>query len=174
MKAWLTAAVVLVAAVLQVATLPAWRPLGVIPNLLLVILLLCAIYRPATQALGLTVVVALLVDLASATTFGLRLSFFTLMVLIVVALMRLGADFERLDLLLLAVVVGTIGFNLAILSSVWPVTSSDYLVAARLILVEMIINALLAWGLSLALVPILGERSLEVVSPSQRRSRGKI
>lgn len=170
MKAWVSALVVLAAVILQISLLPAWRPLGIVPNLVLVVLIASAIWRPATQSLALALSAGVILDFASAANFGLRLSFYTFIVLVVVAMVRLGVDFERTDILLLAMAAATLAFDLAVLSTVWNAAVNSLGLIVKIVLTELAVNLALAWSLRALLARALSERPSVVVSPSQRRT----
>ncbi len=123
-RVWVVSAVVLG---LQVAWLPALRPLGVVPNVALVLVVLVGLNGTASRALGVALVGGLLLDLTSGTDFGLRIAFLTLVALVTGLVHRAGFDAAGVLVLLALVVLGTIVSTLTILLSVvtfashWPV-----------------------------------------------------
>lgn len=133
---------------LQISFLPALRPLGIVPNLPLVILLYASFELAASEALALAVGVGLLLDIASGVDFGLRTAFLSFFALLVIIIRRTGADFTRLSMTLTAVVTAGILWDLAILASVVLAHETVSLgEVVRQVLTETAANALLAIGL---------------------------
>jgi len=102
---------------LQLSTLPALRPFGVVPNLALVAVILLAARLPLTSSLGLAVGVGWLLDLGSGSDYGLRTTFYLLAALAVAMLRQFGSDLENLSLVASIVVTATVLLNLAILAN---------------------------------------------------------
>lgn len=90
MKPWRLSLLILVVIILQVGFLPAWRPLGVVPDLLLALVLALGLYTTAGEALITALVGGLALDLSSGSDFGLRLGFYTVVALVVALLQRSG------------------------------------------------------------------------------------
>lgn len=109
--------IVVLAALLQASFLAAWRPAGVIPNLLLVVVIFLAATRPASGALAAALMGGLLLDLASGSDFGLRMGFYSLVALGVVVVKRLGGDYDDWALLVTTVIASALVFNLAVLAN---------------------------------------------------------
>lgn len=145
MKYYVSAALVLILAVwLQINFLGGLRPLGIVPNLLLVALAFWAFLRPASQTITAALIGGLILDLASGTDFGLRMAFYTFFVLGVIYWRQLGAT-ETAVSIASAVTAGTVIYNLAVLANLMRVHGAiDWLVAVRLIGLELILNLLLA------------------------------
>lgn len=108
--------ITLVAAWLQLYFLGNMRPLGVLPNLLLVVIIYAGLLRDATETLAIALGAGLILDLASGSDFGLRMAFYAVLALIVMVLRQMGADFENLGLVLATTAAGAILYNLAVLA----------------------------------------------------------
>jgi len=143
---------------LQVSLLPALRPLGVVPNVALVIIVLVALNSATSQAVLAAAAGGLVIDMAGGTAFGLWVGAFVLMTLVVGLLVRAGVELDGPLVPLVLVTAGTVVMTLAIWSSL--VTRSGGLPVSvawggRLAL-ELVINLILtlmlrpliAWALS--------------------------
>lgn len=134
---------------LQIYFLGAMRPLGILPNLLLVMLTYFALMRPASQALAVGVAGGLMLDLASGADFGIRLGFYSLFALVVVMTRQLGGSPDSLWTAIGLIVGGTVAYNLIVLASLILARADlNFAVIGRLILNETLIN--LAFGLVLS------------------------
>lgn len=140
---------------LQVYFLGSWRPLGVVPNLLLIVVIYVGLIRTATETLAAALVGGLLLDLTSGADFGLRMSFYALSALLILVAKQAGFDFDNLGLIVLGVAAGTVLFNLAILGSVINNSSISWPLVARLVGVEILINIALALFLRPVLTRLL-------------------
>lgn len=133
------------------------RPLGVMPNLLLVTILFFGLYGTATTTLGAAVLGGFLLDLASGTDFGLRTAFFSVVALAVVAARQLGLRPESVVTVVLLTAAGTILFDLAVLSVVKaPVPAGAYLTIAK----EALVNIVLAFIVAGARAVVRGHRAV--------------
>ena len=101
----------------QIYFLATWRPAGVVPNLLAVVVILAGLAWRVSETLILALAGGLLLDLASGSDFGLRMAFFSLLALLVAVLARLGMDFDNLGILLLLLLGATIIYNLAVIAN---------------------------------------------------------
>lgn len=150
--------VVVAAYWLQAGFLASARPFGVVPNLMLVVILYAGLTATATETLVMALAGGLLLDLASGTDFGLRLGFYLVAALAVLVMRQLGVNLDHLGLIAPAVAVGTVLFNLGVLTG--PVISRADIgwgvVAAR-IGIEAALNLLLAlllrWPVAAAVRP---------------------
>lgn len=88
--------IIAVTAAVQVGVLPAWRPFGIVPDLLAAVIVSLSVYATASQTLLSAMSVGLLLDLSSATDFGLRLGFYTVAALGTSLLSRFGLVFDSL------------------------------------------------------------------------------
>lgn len=102
---------------LQLGTLPALRPFGIVPNLALVVVIVLASRLPLASSLGLAIGIGWLLDLGSGSDYGLRTTFYLLVALAVAMLRQLGSDMENFSLLASVVVAATVLLNLAILAN---------------------------------------------------------
>jgi rod shape-determining protein MreD len=132
------------AALLQASLVPAFRPLGVVPNLALVIFVLVSLELATSEALVLGVAAGLVLDIASGANFGLWMGVFMLVALICGLLHRAGIELDRLPVALILVLVATvvmaavIWIGLATTISRWPGLSFG----GRLV-IELMINLIL-------------------------------
>ncbi len=141
---------------LEVSFLAPLRPLGVVPNLALVVMVLVATSVAASTGLALAAVVGLSLDLVSGRNFGLETGFFLLLLLSISLLERLGTDFNNLGLLAGVVAAGTLVVDGAILVSLalggggvrWGY-------AAHTVVLELICNLALLVALRAALAGLL-------------------
>lgn len=108
---------VLAATWLQVAWFGHIRPLGVIPNVMLVVVILYGLWSDATPALAVAVGGGLLLDLASGSDFGLRMGFYVVTVLAVIAARQFGVHAEALLTGVVAAAIGTIIFDAVVLAT---------------------------------------------------------
>jgi hypothetical protein len=86
---WLLAAVVVVA---QLTLLPALRPLGVVPNVLLGLVVLVGMEGTASEALVLSVAAGVVIDLGSGANFGMWTGVLVLTALLAGLLRRAGVE----------------------------------------------------------------------------------
>jgi rod shape-determining protein MreD len=108
---------VVLAAWLQVSWFGHVRPLGVMPNVLLVVIALFGLWSNATPALAAALGGGLLLDLASGSDFGLRMAFYVVMVLAIIAGKQIGLHADSLVTALLVVLVGTLLYDLVVLAT---------------------------------------------------------
>lgn len=133
----------ILAGILQVSLMGALRIGGVVPNIALVLLVSETIWGRASEALLFAVIAGLIIDVASAGSFGLATSSLVLITLALVALYQLGLD-GRVILTRLALLAGvTLVWGLVhALAISWG--SLVAFGAWRVIGAEMMINVLLA------------------------------
>lgn len=135
---------VLLAVWLQAYFLGAMRPLGVLPNVLLVMLAYFALMRPASQTLAFGVAGGLMLDMASGVDFGIRLGFYSLFALVAVMTRQLGGSPDGLWTATGLILGGTIAYNLIVLASLIIARADvDLLVAGRITLSELLLNVAL-------------------------------
>jgi len=108
-------AVILAAALMQVSWFGHVRPFGVIPNLVLIAVVLIALWYSATAALAAALGGGFLLDTASGSDFGLRMGFFGVVALAIVAGRQLGLNAGSAITGLVSVAVATVLYNLAAL-----------------------------------------------------------
>jgi rod shape-determining protein MreD len=100
---------------LQLSWLPALRPLGVVPDLALVLVVLVGLEGTASQALLVAVAGGLLMDLASSAGFGLWTGVLVVVALVTGLLQRAGVELESMMWSLALVAAGTLVANVVIL-----------------------------------------------------------
>ena len=155
---------------LQLATLPAVRPLGVVPNLALVVVILLAIRMPVVTGLTMAVVIGWLLDVGAGSDYGLRLTFYSMMLILAVFLRQLGSDLENVSLQASLVVAGTVLLNLAILVNLafQHATLPLGYVGLKLF-TEVILNLALLLPVRWALSKVFGRSTEMIVSIGGRR-----
>ena len=116
MRNWLLTLTLIVAVILQVSFLGAWRPLGVVPNLVLVTLIWLSFTLPVQSLLIAAAGSGLALDLLSGADFGLRMVFMLTVALAILVIRQLGADVESMSLGLAVVAAATVFYNLAVLA----------------------------------------------------------
>lgn len=166
--------VITVAAVwLQVSFLGAWRPLGVLPDLFLVVLLIAATtLNNASEVLAMAVGGGLLLDIASGTDFGLRIAFFCFLALLLIMMRRHGTELERPAMRVAAVISATALYDAVVLL---PLMSSKPMVfwgaAGFRVGSEILMNLALIALLVMPLRWLLNPRGVAAV---QFTSQGKV
>jgi rod shape-determining protein MreD len=108
---------VVLGAWLQVSWFGHVRPLGVMPNVVLIVVVLFGLWSDATTALAAGLGGGFLLDLASGSDFGLRMAFYVVVALALIAGKQLGLHAESLVTSALAVIIGTLIYNLAVLAT---------------------------------------------------------
>lgn len=137
---------------LQVGFLPALRPFGVVPNVMLAVVALIGLEGTASGALIVAVVAGLAMDMASGVNFGLQTVILVLAALATGLVHRAGWELAGPTVALAMVAAGTVLATVATLLGVaavvvvWPVG----LIMGRLGL-ELVINL----GLTMALRPVI-------------------
>jgi rod shape-determining protein MreD len=120
-------ALAVVGVILQLSLLPALRPLGVVPNLALVLVVLVGLEGTASQALVIAVAGGLALDLASGANFGLWTGVLVLAALAAGLVHRAGIELAGATVAAVMVAMGTMVMTAAILSGLvrsvtdWPV-----------------------------------------------------
>ena len=115
MKRWVLAVMVGVGLVLQLSLLPALRPLGVVPGLMLVLVALLGLEGTATQALWTAVAGGLAMDFGSSADFGLWTGLLVVTALVTGLLHRAGVELESVMWSLVLVAGGTMLVSVVIL-----------------------------------------------------------
>jgi rod shape-determining protein MreD len=144
---WLFVGLILI---LQIAFLPALRPLGVVPNMILVLVILVGLTGTASLALGVALVGGLLLDLTSGADFGLRLGLLILTALATGFVHRAGLQAGGSVVALAVVAVATVVAHLTILAGLlaqdgfaqWP---WGFLIGT--LTLEIMLNLLIAMAL---------------------------
>ena len=147
-----TVVLLAVAVAVQVSLLPTLRPLGVVPNLALVVMVLVAVSVPTSEALVGAAVCGLILDLASGINFGLWTGIMMLVTLVAGVLHRSGVELDRSWVPLVLVACGTASIALVIwLGLARTVTSWPVLILTGRLGLELMINL----GLTVALMPFV-------------------
>jgi rod shape-determining protein MreD len=109
MKQFLLIAIIIVALIFQVSFLPALRPLGIVPNLVLIVVAAAALTGPLVSAMILALGGGFILDLASGSDFGLKTGLLAFAVLLCAYVARSGLQLGvRLQLLIIVVVISTL------------------------------------------------------------------
>lgn len=138
------AGALLAAVIIQLSWFSHVRPFGVMPNLVLTVVIVTALWSRATTALASAVVCGILLDLASGSDFGLRTAFFTVVVLAIIATRQLGLHAESFSIALAITAAATILANLMIVLSVIGSTAGvDWSVVALRVALEVLYNSIL-------------------------------
>lgn len=117
----------MLAVVAQVSWLPFVRPLGVVPAIVLVVIVLAALESMVSRALMLAVAAGLALDLLSGANFGLWTGILVLETLIAGLVRQAGIDGTQWYVPAVLVAGGTLVLTLAIwlnlvtVASTWPV-----------------------------------------------------
>lgn len=98
----------LAAAMLQISFIPAWRPLDVVPNLALALVMIVAIWVPTSEALVAAVAAGFILDMAGARNFGLWTGIFMLVVLVAGLVHRAGIELDQVAVPVVIVAVATL------------------------------------------------------------------
>ncbi len=152
MRQWRFLLLLLPVLALQVGFMAAFRPFGVVPNLILVLAVLAGLMGTASLALGVALVGGLLLDLTSGADFGLRLGLLVLVALITGLVHRAGLTLAGSVVALVLVAAATVVGNLAVLVNLagtaphWPV---------GVILTKLGLEVVLNLSLTLAMRPLV-------------------
>ncbi len=108
--------VALLSLVLQLSFLPALRPFGVVPNIVLIVIAAAALTGPLVTAMILGLGCGILLDLVSGSDFGLQTGLLALGVVLAGYVSRSGLQLGiRVQLLIVVLAVTTISAIIAIL-----------------------------------------------------------
>lgn len=107
MKTYLFIGIVLFALVLQVSFLPALRPFGVVPDLLLIVIAAAALTGPLVLAMVTALSGGFVLDLVSGSDFGLRTGLLAITVLICAYVGKSGLQIGFRPQLLIVVLATT-------------------------------------------------------------------
>jgi rod shape-determining protein MreD len=160
--------IVLIAVGLQVTLFGHWRPLGVMPDLLLLVVILAAMVDEATPSLAMAVGGGLLIDLASGSDFGLRTGFLAVTTLAVIAGRQFGLHAESVLTTLVITALATLLLNLAIVGSIHA-ERVDWGYVGSLTVRQTLLN-LLIMGMALSVRGLIRDRRARVASELRRGS----
>ena len=139
---------VIACVLIQVSLLPALRPFGVVPNVLLGLVALVGLEDTASLALVVAVASGITLDVASGTPFGMWTVLLVLAALVTGLIHRAGLELAGGLVAGSIVIVGTIIMNVGTLLSVAPVVS--HWPVGRLlgqVGLQLVLNLLLVWAL---------------------------
>jgi rod shape-determining protein MreD len=164
-------ALILVAVWLQVSFFGAARIFGIMPDVLLVVIIYAGLICSASEAVWMALVGGLLLDLDSGVDFGLRMGFFVMLSLLIVALKQAGADFANTGMVLAATLGATVLYNLSVLTGVMlgGISVPWGTVLGRVGL-EIVINGILALALRWPLGRLLGQTDFTFQGGRRARS----
>ncbi len=120
---WLLLGLVLA---VQIGLMPALRPFGAVPNLMLVFVVLVGLAGTASTALIAALIGGLLLDLTSGADFGLRIGLLVLAALVTGLVHRAGLTLAGPAVVMAVVAAGTVVENAAVLAGLagsgtgWP------------------------------------------------------
>jgi rod shape-determining protein MreD len=146
---------VVLAAWLQTTWFGHVRPLGVMPNVMLVVIVLFGLWSNASPTLAAAIGGGLLLDLASGSDFGLRTAFFAVVALAIVAGRQYGLHSESVLAGLAIVALGTVLYNVVVLATIGAPIAP---VVVQRIGAELIDNEVILLLLMLARVNLGGGR----------------
>ncbi|HUD11300.1 MAG TPA: hypothetical protein VMS08_02740 [Candidatus Saccharimonadia bacterium] len=129
MKRFWLVVLAVAAVVLQTSLLPALRPFGVVPNLMLVIVVLVGLEGTSSSALVIAVAGGVVCDMASSANFGLWTGLLVLAALVTGLLHRAGLELSGPVVAAIMIAAGTLLETAVILLGLvnvvqsWPVAS---------------------------------------------------
>lgn len=142
---------------LSTSFLAGLRPLGIVPNLMLIVIIICVLHFPASWVTALALVFGLMMDLSSGSDFGLRMGFYSMYAMSVIILGRLGADYANWGIVVVTLAGGTILFNAAILGGMaLRGAPMDFATIGSRIVIELGVNMVIAVLVKWPLTSLLG------------------
>jgi cell shape-determining protein MreD len=168
MKALALVVIALVVVWMQTALFGQFRPLGVMPDIVLVTVILIALWLEATPTLAMATACGLLLDMASGDSFGLRTGFLVVVSLVVIAARQFGLHSESLLTAGTLVVATTVAFNLIVIASLSGATIDWTVVGSRIGL--QIVDNLAVLLIILAVRTLAIDRRHRVASELRRGS----
>lgn len=139
---------VAVAIWLQVGMLPAVRPLGVVPNIMLVLVVLLGLRSTVSQALVLALSGGVAMDMSSGSDFGLHTGLLVLAALSTGLVRRSGFTLTALFVPMALVAAGTLAGDLLSLANILGNVGPRAVATASLILAgELVVNLLVTLGM---------------------------
>ncbi len=113
------------------------RPFGIMPNLVLVTIVAFSLWANASSALAAALGAGLLLDMSSGSDFGLRIAFFVVVVLAVVAAKQLGLQADSVAAVAAIALIAALLYDLMVLAALRaPLAIS--------VMIQVAIGALLA------------------------------
>ena len=157
MKIILGGVVVVLSVCLQLSWFGHIRPFGVMPNLVLITVVVFSLWANASSGLAAALVSGLLLDMSSGSDFGLRIAFFMVVVLAIVAGRQLGLQSESLPAVVVIMATSSLLYDLAVLATLRAPISSDSLIPV-------------AVSAGMAVVIAIGVMLMRAVVESRRRN----
>ena len=148
MKASLLAVLAAVLFILQISFVPALRPFGVVPNVVLALVALVGLYGTSSLALILAVTGGLTLDLVSGADFGLYVGLFSVVALTAGYIHRAGLNWVGPTMVIGLVTVATMVQDVMILGGLvrvagsWPIGH-----LAMSLILEILLNSFVATSL---------------------------
>jgi rod shape-determining protein MreD len=159
-RAILLALCVIVAIFLQISFLPALRPFGVVPDILLPVVVFVGLYGQASTALIVAVAGGLSLDIASSADFGLWTGLFVLAALACGYVHRAGVEFVT-AVAVLIVIMGTFVVSAVSLAGVFGAAGPWSAVTYSLVL-QLILNTICTILIGPVIKGIIGTSSPEM------------
>lgn len=153
--------VLAVAVILQLSFLPALRPFGVVPNILLPIIVCIGLYGRASTAVLAAVLCGLCMDMASGTDFGVWTGTFVLAALACGFVHRAGVELVS-AVSLVIVALGIVVANGVILTSVFGAAGPWSSVISSL-LIQLVIDLIITAAIGPAVRAIVGQGNPEIL-----------
>ena len=153
------ALVVLMTVWLQAGFLAGWRPLGVVPNLMVIIVVYAGLMASPLEAVVLGLSGGIMLDFYSGADFGLRTAFYSMLAVAVAVVHRAGAESSSQGMAVVLVAGASVMFNLAVMATLAGADTLHHLPSMlEAVGVETVINVFLAIILGPLLRPVLGRR----------------
>ncbi len=111
------ALLIIITAGLQVSLFGSMRPFGVMPSLMVIVVVLISLWGTATSSLAAAIGGGLLLDMASGSDFGLRIAFFVVVSLAIIAGRQLGLQADSFISALALVALATLLYDAAVVAT---------------------------------------------------------
>jgi rod shape-determining protein MreD len=144
MRSFLIFAMLGLSVILQMSLLPALRPFGVVPNLVLVVVVLISLHAATSKVLLGAIVSGFVLDLANGTNFGLWTGILMLIALVVGLMHRAGLELHGVVAAAILVATGTLTMTIVIwLSLIVNLATIVPLSLIRSLTSELVLNLVL-------------------------------
>lgn len=145
---------------MQLSLLPALRPFGVVPNLMLVTVVLIGLEGTASMALATAVAAGVVLDMASGANFGLWTAILVLAALASGLVHRAGIELGGPTVAVVIVAIGTVVETAVIVLGVAGYTSLAAGVIAGRLMAELVLNLLLTVMLTPLVKQVVPDQSV--------------
>jgi rod shape-determining protein MreD len=144
------------AVVLQITYLSGWRPWGIVPNLVLILVISLSLNATSSEALWVALGGGLALDFSSGTDFGLKTAVLVVIALGITYMRRSGTNLDSWWLELALVVAGSLVAALAVIAAlvvghvglpVWGETRQWLVETLVNVGLAAILRPMLIWGL---------------------------